>query len=144
MRDARFLISTLVGRPLTTLGGRTNTIRGIEGERAIVATGRSPEGQPVPIAWVQDALDLLEARGEVRIEPPTVSYRSAFHRSRSSGSGGSRAGLRSADAATLGSGQPKRSGATLTLPITGSSTDDRRAARRRTAPAAPPTRSQAP
>jgi hypothetical protein len=50
----------------------------VEDDRVIVATSRSPNGQPVPIAWVQDAVDILERDGEVGINVPTVRHRSAF------------------------------------------------------------------
>jgi hypothetical protein len=50
----------------------------VEGDDVIVATAKSPNGQPVPIAWVQNALNLLERDGEVVIDVETVGYRSAF------------------------------------------------------------------
>jgi hypothetical protein len=43
-----------------------------------MATLRSPAGQPVPIKWVQDALDRLAADGEMEIRVESVGYRSAF------------------------------------------------------------------
>ena len=43
-----------------------------------MATARSPTGQPVPIAWVQHALDRLAADGEIEISVESVGYRSAF------------------------------------------------------------------
>ena len=50
----------------------------IEGEDVIVATLKNPNGQPVPIAWVQNTFDLLERDGEVVIDVDTIGYRSAF------------------------------------------------------------------
>jgi hypothetical protein len=44
----------------------------------IVATERSTTGQPVPIVWVQQALDRLVRDGQVDITPAVVGYRSAF------------------------------------------------------------------
>jgi hypothetical protein len=44
----------------------------------IVATSKSPNGQAVPIAWIQDAIDILERDGEVGINVPAVGHRSAF------------------------------------------------------------------
>jgi hypothetical protein len=76
--DARSYLETLVGRDLETLSGRSNRVLRIQGDDVIVATARSPQGQPVPIAWVQDALDSLERDGEVFIDVETVGYRSAF------------------------------------------------------------------
>ena len=78
MTDARTFLEGLVGRPLETLTGRPNCILRLEGDDAIVQTGKSPSGQAVPIAWVQDALDMLESNGEVQIDVETVGYRSAF------------------------------------------------------------------
>ncbi|WP_433495492.1 hypothetical protein ACQP26_09535 [Micromonospora sp. CA-248089] len=72
------LLRRLVGQPLTTASGRTNTVVGVLPPHAIVATERSPEGQPVPIAWVDDALGRLVRDGRVEIHPRTSSYRSAF------------------------------------------------------------------
>jgi hypothetical protein len=77
-RDARELLAQLVGRPLQTLSGAPNEILELRDRDVIVATGRSPAGQPVPIAWVQEALDRLYAEGELRIDVPTVGHRSAL------------------------------------------------------------------
>ena len=76
--DVRALLSELVGVELLTLSGRPNRILGLEGMDVIVATGRSPAGTPVPLAWVKHALDELRATGELRIDVQTVGYRSAF------------------------------------------------------------------
>jgi len=43
-----------------------------------VGTQKSPQGEPVPIGWVQDAIDRLEETGEVRVNVGSVGYRSAF------------------------------------------------------------------
>jgi integrase len=48
---------------LTTLGGRPNRILQVGEDSVIVATERSPGGQPVPILWVQQALDRLVRDG---------------------------------------------------------------------------------
>ena len=50
----------------------------VEGDSVRVATTRSPAGQPVPIKWVQEALDRLATEGEVEISVASVGYRSAF------------------------------------------------------------------
>ena len=76
--DARSYLTSLVDRELRTLTGKPNKIVGIDGPNVIVATDRSPAGQPVPIEWVQSALDTLERDGEVVIEVGTVGHRSAF------------------------------------------------------------------
>lgn len=78
LTGAADLLRRLVGQPLTTVSGRTNTVIGVRPPRAIVATDRSPKGQPVPIAWIDDALRRLVRDGHVEIHPRTSSYRSAF------------------------------------------------------------------
>lgn len=76
--DARRLLSGLVGRTIPTITGRPNEVLAINGDDVIVGTTRSPTGRPVPIAWVQNALDRLLAEGEVEISVDSVGYRSAF------------------------------------------------------------------
>jgi hypothetical protein len=76
--DARDVLNGLVGRTIETLTGRPNTVLRLERDDVIVATGKSPAGQPVPIEWVQDALDRLVDEGEVEISVASVGYRSAF------------------------------------------------------------------
>jgi hypothetical protein len=76
--DAREHLASLVGQEIKTLTGRSNRVLGIEGDDVIVATARSPRGKPVPVAWVQNAIDLLERNREVVIDVETVGYRSAF------------------------------------------------------------------
>lgn len=76
--DARSHLSSLFGREIKALTGRTNRVLRIDGDHVIVATERSPSGQPVPISWVQNALDMLQRDGEVVIDVETVGYRSAF------------------------------------------------------------------
>lgn len=76
--DARAYLGGLVGQGLRTVTGRPNRILEIRGDGVIVGTMKSPHGQPVPIKWVQDAMDRLEADGEITIDVTTVGYRSAF------------------------------------------------------------------
>jgi hypothetical protein len=76
--DARAHLESLVGETIDTLTGRPNSILRVEGETVFVGTGKSPGGKPVPIQWVQDAMDQLAAAGELAIEVETVGYRSAF------------------------------------------------------------------
>jgi hypothetical protein len=78
MTDAQRVLRSLVGRELRTVTGRPNRVLRLEGNQAVVATGRSPAGKPVPVEWVQDALDRLEANGEVEISVDSVGHRSAF------------------------------------------------------------------
>ena len=76
--DAVSLLRELTGRQLSTLSGRANRILEIRGDDVIVATSRSPAGQPVPIAWVQEALDRLREERVISIDVDSVGYRSAF------------------------------------------------------------------
>ena len=72
------LLRSLIGCPLETPSGSANRILDVVDGNAIVQTDRSPGGQPVPVQWVQAALDALWADGEVIIHPDVVGYRSAF------------------------------------------------------------------
>jgi len=77
-RDARELLASLTGQTIHTLTGRPNRVLRLEGDSVVVATAKSPEGRPVPIDWVQAALDRLEDEGAVVISVESVGYRSAF------------------------------------------------------------------
>lgn len=76
--NARAYLAGLVGEELRTVSGRPNRILALEGDDVVVATGRSPNGSPIPISWVQNAIDQLERDGEITIDVETVGYRSAF------------------------------------------------------------------
>jgi hypothetical protein len=76
--DAIAVVTGLAGRTIHTLTGRPNTILRIEGDQVVVATNKSPGGQPVPIRWVQDALDRLVDEGVVVISVESVGHRRAF------------------------------------------------------------------
>lgn len=76
--SARKYLQSLVGEEIRTITGRPNTILAIEGTNVIVGTAKSPGGQPVPVEWIQRAMDMLERDGEVTIDVETVGYRSAF------------------------------------------------------------------
>lgn len=76
--DARAFLLSLQGRVIPTLTGRPNRILGLAGDDVIVATNRSPQGRPVPIEWIQEALDRLVEEREVVISVESVGYRSAF------------------------------------------------------------------
>ncbi|SNY61431.1 hypothetical protein SAMN05421748_122166 [Paractinoplanes atraurantiacus] len=60
------------------MAGAVNTIIEVRPPDVIVATGKSPAGQPVPIASVEQALHRLAADGTIPIEPSEIGYRSAF------------------------------------------------------------------
>jgi hypothetical protein len=77
--DARAHLQTLIGREVRTLAsGRPNRILRIEGDEVIVGTDKSPVGSPVPIQWLQDAVDLLKEQGEVAVDVETLGHRSSF------------------------------------------------------------------
>lgn len=76
--DIRAHLEALLGQTIKTLTGRPNTILRLEGDDVIVGTSRSPQGQPVPIAWVEKAMAELSRSGELAVEVATVGYRSAF------------------------------------------------------------------
>jgi hypothetical protein len=73
--DARAYLESLVGQELRTVAGRPNTILSV-GPKDVIVKART--AAPVPIEWVQTAIDMLERDGEVTIDVETVGYRSAF------------------------------------------------------------------
>jgi hypothetical protein len=78
MTDATQLLRSLEGRAIHTVTGRENRVLDVTRDAVLVWTTRSPAGQPVPIAWVQDAIDRLERDREIEISVDSVRYRSAF------------------------------------------------------------------
>ena len=76
--DMRAHLNSLVGQEITTLTGAKNRVLRIEGDDVIVATSRSPSGQPVPLGDIQAAAERLYEQGSVEINPSSVGYRSAF------------------------------------------------------------------
>jgi hypothetical protein len=77
--DARRHLESLVGQTLWTATRRQpNRILGVTPTQVVVATDKSPAGQPVPLEWVQSAFDRLAAGEEVRVSVPSLGYRSAF------------------------------------------------------------------
>jgi hypothetical protein len=77
--DARAHLSSLAGQTIWTATRRQpNRIVRVTEEDVIVATDKSPGGQPIPLEWVQSAFDRLTAGEEVRISVPSLGYRSAF------------------------------------------------------------------
>jgi hypothetical protein len=78
MTDAKKLLESLRGKAILTVTGRQNRILEVTADTVLVWTTRSPAGQPVPVAWVQEALNRLERDGEIEISVAAVRYRSAF------------------------------------------------------------------
>jgi hypothetical protein len=77
-QDARGLVESLVGRQISTVTGRPNTVLKVADGNVIVGTGRSPDGELVPIDSVQSGLDRLLEVGEVEVSPHSLGYRSSF------------------------------------------------------------------
>ena len=79
MIDARTHLESLVGEEINTLTERrANLILRIEGDDVIVGTGKSPCGRPVPIEWLQEAIDLLVREREITVDVGTLGHRGAF------------------------------------------------------------------
>jgi len=58
--------------------GKPNRVARLEHDAVIVATQRSPKGTPVPVIWVQDAIDRLHTTHEIEVSVESLGYRSAF------------------------------------------------------------------
>jgi hypothetical protein len=76
--DITSVLSALVGSTIPTMTGRPNRVLRVQGRMAWVATDRSPHGQPVDIADIQDAADRLYQTGVLTVDVATVGHRSAF------------------------------------------------------------------
>lgn len=76
--NARDLLEDSIGVTVYTPRGEPNTILGVEDDSVIVATRRSPQGQPVPIEDVQKGFDLLARDLVVEVNPEILGYRSSF------------------------------------------------------------------
>lgn len=77
--DARAHLGSLAGQVIrTATRGQPNRILRVTHDEVIVATDKSPSGEPVPLEWVQSAFDRLATGEEVPISVPSLGYRSAF------------------------------------------------------------------
>ena len=77
--NARKYLFALKGRTLYTVGqGKPNRIIAIDKETVTVGTEKSPDGTPLKIEQVQDALDRLKAKGKVEVNVKSLGYRSGF------------------------------------------------------------------
>jgi hypothetical protein len=76
--NARSLLESLVGQQISTLTGRPNTVLRLADTNVIVATERSPHGEPVPFDAVQVGIDLLLETGGVEVHPRSLGHRSSF------------------------------------------------------------------
>ena len=78
LETATDLLRRLIGVQISTIDGSPNRVLRVTPPDVIVATTRSPAGNPVPIEDVQRALDRLRSEGAVTIHPSEIGYRSAF------------------------------------------------------------------
>jgi len=79
--DARAYLERLVGQTIPTITGKPNTIVAVRGDDVFVRTQDTANrevGQPVPIQWVQDAVNTLYATGRIGINTTEATHRSAF------------------------------------------------------------------
>jgi hypothetical protein len=76
--SARQLLQALVGKEIRTVTGRRNVVLRVDGEQVIVGTARSPNGRPVPVRWVDEAVARLLADSEIEVSVASLGYRSAF------------------------------------------------------------------
>ena len=76
--DARAVLAPLLGRTISTVTGKPNTVLALHDDVVLVGTGRSPAGTPVPLAMVQAGLDALFAERFVNVDVPSLGHRSAF------------------------------------------------------------------
>lgn len=72
------LLVSLLRQEVSTVTGRRNTVLDVDRDTALVRTDRSPDGRPVKVREVQQALDILAAQGSVVVQPHEIGYRSAF------------------------------------------------------------------
>lgn len=76
--SAEEYLDALLGQELTTPSGARNTILSMSNGTVLVATSRSPDGQPVPVQELQTALEELAWLGALRVTPSELGYRSTF------------------------------------------------------------------
>lgn len=72
------IVRSLVGKPIPTVNGSLNTVLRVAGGVAVVATDKSLDGKPVPVADVQRGLDLVRKNGSVGVNTDELGYHSAF------------------------------------------------------------------
>lgn len=71
-------LGSLVGETISTVTGRPNRIVRVDATSVIVGTQRSPDGEQVLLAEIQAVVDRVFAGEEVRLDPGSVGFRSAF------------------------------------------------------------------
>jgi hypothetical protein len=72
------LLTSLLHKEVHTSRGRRNTVLDLDGDTVLVGTERSPDGQPVEVRHVQQALDILAVHGSVVVQPHELGHRSSF------------------------------------------------------------------
>lgn len=69
----------LRGETIPTIStGAWNRIVEVSDDHVLVATDRSPEGSPVPLAMIESAYERLHSEGEIEISVDSVGHRSSF------------------------------------------------------------------
>lgn len=76
--DVLALLRSLIGDPIKTVAGNVNTIMEVNDKVVVVATERSPQGQPVEVADVRAGVEKLYRQGSVLVSVPELGHRSAF------------------------------------------------------------------
>ena len=72
-------LRSLIGIAIPTASGsRHNRILAVDSRNVIVATDRTPTGQPVPISEVIAAMELIKEQSVVEVSVDALGYRSAF------------------------------------------------------------------
>jgi hypothetical protein len=78
--DTRTDLRGLVGQTIRTISSKPNTILAVRGDQVLVRTDstESPDGEPVPIQWLQDAGERLLTNGRIGINTREATHRSDF------------------------------------------------------------------
>lgn len=72
------VLRSLIGEEIRTITGDSNMVLAVHGQTVLVGTSRSPQGQGVEVADVQDGMNKLRACGEVRVTVEELGHHNAF------------------------------------------------------------------
>jgi hypothetical protein len=76
--DVNGLLGPLVGRELHTVTGNRNRVLAVNEDQVLVATDRSPDGKPVPVDWITNAVARVENGEALELTVAALGYRSSF------------------------------------------------------------------
>jgi hypothetical protein len=76
--DAMAILLALHGQTIKTATGQDNVILDVNSQRVLVGTKRSPHGKPVPVADVQNGLNILSANGSTEVTAAALGHRGSF------------------------------------------------------------------